>query len=198
MVKALLVASMAKQIPTDHFDFVVGVDRGALLCVQQGLKMDLAIGDFDSVTKEELELIHLHSKEIVMLDVIKDVTDSQAALAYVESYDEVILCGGLGGRIDHQLINIGLAKMDSRLKLWDENHLIYAVVGDKVIKKAGYRYLSLFACESSVVNLSGVKYPLNNRSINEDDLYLVSNEIIEEEAYLSVKGKVLIIQSNDA
>ena len=198
MVKALLVASMAKHIPNDNFDFVVGVDRGALICVLYGLDIDLAIGDFDSVTKEELELIESYSKKIVMLDVVKDVTDSQAAMAYVESFDEVILCGGLGGRIDHQLINIGLAKMDTRLKLWDENHLIYAVVGDKTIKKAGYRYLSLFACEPSVVNLRGVKYPLNNRSINEEDLYLVSNEIIEEEAYLSVEGKVLIIQSNDA
>lgn len=198
MVKALLVASMAKHIPTDHFDFVIGVDRGALICVQHGLDMDLAIGDFDSVSKEELERISLHSKKVVMLDVIKDVTDSQAAMAYVESFDEVILCGGLGGRIDHQLINIGLVRNDVRLSLWDENHLIYAVVGDKIIKKAGYRYLSLFACESSVVHLSGVKYPLNSRSINEDDLYLVSNEIIEEEAYLSVEGKVLIIQSNDA
>jgi thiamine pyrophosphokinase len=198
MVKALLVASMAKHIPTDHFDFVVGVDRGALLCVQQGLNMDVAIGDFDSVTKEELELIGLHSKKVVMLDAVKDETDSQAAMAYVESVDEVILCGGLGGRIDHQLININLAKKDSRLKLWDENHLIYAVVGDKIIKKAGYRYLSLFACEPSVVDLKGVKYPLDHRSITEDDLYLVSNEIIDEEAYLSVKGKVLIIQSKDA
>lgn len=198
MVKALLVASMAKHIPTDHFDFVVGVDRGALLCVQQGLNMDIAIGDFDSVTKEELELIGLHSKKVVMLDAVKDETDSQAAMAYVESFDEVILCGGLGGRIDHQQININLAKKDSRLKLWDENHLIYAVVGAKIIKKAGYRYLSLFACEPSVVDLKGVKYPLDHRSITEDDLYLVSNEIIDEEAYLSVKGKVLIIQSKDA
>ncbi|MDP3305429.1 MAG: thiamine diphosphokinase [Erysipelotrichaceae bacterium] len=198
MVKALLVASLAKHIPTDHFDFVIGVDRGALICVQKGMIMDLAIGDFDSVSKEELEIIGLHSKKIVMLDVIKDVTDSQAAMAYVESFDEVVLCGGLGGRIDHQLINIGLVRNDIRLSLWDENHLMYTVIGDKIIKKAGYRYLSLFACESSIVHLSGVKYPLNSRSINEDDLYLVSNEIIEEEAYLSVKGKVLIIQSNDA
>jgi thiamine pyrophosphokinase len=198
MVRALLVASMAKHLPDIEVDYVVGVDRGALICVQKGLTMDLAIGDFDSVSKEELERIRLHSKEIVMLDVIKDVTDSQAAMAYVDSFDEVILCGGLGGRIDHQLINIGLVKNDSRLSLWNENHLIYTVVGDKIIKKAGYRYLSLFACVPSIVDLSGVKYPLANRRINEDDLYLVSNEITEEEAFLRVSGKVLIIQSNDA
>lgn len=198
MVRALLVASMAQQLPKVRFDFLVGIDRGALVCAQKGLMMDLAVGDFDSVTKEELDLIRLHSKEVAILNSVKDVTDSQAALAYVEEFDEVILCGGLGGRIDHQLINVGLVKKDLRLSLWDENHLIYAVDGEKTIKKAGYRYLSLFACEPSTVDLTSVKYPLSNQSIDENDLYLISNEIVDEEAFIRVRGKVLIIQSNDA
>jgi thiamine pyrophosphokinase len=198
MVKALLVASLVKQLPKVDADFIVGIDRGALVCAQEGLLMDVAIGDFDSVTSTELEVIKKHCKEIVILDAVKDVTDAQAALAYVDGYDEVILCGGLGGRIDHQLINIGLVKKDIRLCLWDENHLIYAVDGEKTIKKAGFRYLSLFSCGESTVDLSGVKYPLSNRRIDEDDLYLVSNEIIDEEAFIRVMGKVLIIQSNDA
>jgi thiamine pyrophosphokinase len=198
MVKALLVASLSKRLPPVNADFIVGIDRGALVCAQMGLRMDLAIGDFDSVTPKELDVIRTHCKEIVMLDAIKDMTDTQAALAYVGDFDEVMICGGLGGRIDHQLINIGLVKNDIRLSLWDENHLIYAVEGEKIIKKAGYRYLSLFACVESTVDLSGVKYPLSNRNIDENDLYLVSNEISSEEAFIRVKGKVLIIQSNDA
>jgi thiamine pyrophosphokinase len=120
MVKALLVASLVKQLPKLDADFIVGIDRGALVCAQKGLLMDVAIGDFDSVTSAELEVIKKHCKEIVILDAVKDVTDAQAALAYVDGYDEVILCGGLGGRIDHQLINIGLVKKDIRLCLWDE------------------------------------------------------------------------------
>jgi thiamine pyrophosphokinase len=198
MLRALLVASMTSQLPKGDFDFIVGVDRGALICAQMGLTMDLAIGDFDSVTKEELEVIRSSCKEIVILNSVKDVTDSAAALTYVESFDEIILCGGLGGRIDHQMINIGLVKSHPKMQLWDENHLVYAISGEKIIKKAGYRYLSLFACEKSMVDLSGVKYPLSKRSIDQHDLYLVSNEIIDDQASISVLGKVLIIQSNDA
>jgi thiamine pyrophosphokinase len=160
--------------------------------------MDLAVGDFDSVSSDELDVIKAFCKDIVILNAIKDVTDSQAALAYVEDFDEVILCGGLNGRIDHQLINIGLVKSDVRVRLWDENHLIYAIEGNKTIKKAGYRYLSIFACVPSTIDLEGVKYPLSNQNITENDLYLVSNEIVEEEAFIRVDGKVLIIQSNDA
>ncbi len=198
MSVALLVASLAKQLPPVFADYIVGVDRGALVCATLGIMMDLAIGDFDSVSAEELDMIRTFSKEVVRLDTVKDVTDTQAALSYVEDFDEVMICGGLGGRIDHQQINIGLVKKDIRLSLWDENHLIYAVDGEKTIKKADYRYLSLFACTESTVDLSGVKYPLSNRKIHENDLYLVSNEILDEEALIRVNGKVLIIQSNDA
>ena len=198
MSVALLVASLAKQLPPVFADYIVGVDRGALVCATLGIMMDLAIGDFDSVSAEELDMIRTFSKEVVRLDTVKDMTDTQAALSYVEDFDEVMICGGLGGRIDHQQINIGLVKKDIRLSLWDENHLIYAVDGEKTIKKADYRYLSLFACTESTVDLSGVKYPLSNRKIDENDLYLVSNEILDEEAFIRVNGKVLIIQSNDA
>lgn len=198
MSVALLVASLAKQLPPVFADYIVGVDRGALVCATLGIMMDLAIGDFDSVSAEELDMIRTFSKEVVRLDTVKDMTDTQAALSYVEDFDEVMICGGLGGRIDHQQINIGLVKKDIRLSLWDENHLIYAVDGEKTIKKADYRYLSLFACTESTVDLSGVKYPLPNRKIDENDLYLVSNEILDEEALIRVNGKVLIIQSNDA
>lgn len=198
MSVALLVASLAKQLPPVFADYIVGVDRGALVCATLGIMMDLAIGDFDSVSAEELDMIRTFSKEVVRLDTVKDMTDTQAALSYVEDFDEVMICGGLGGRIDHQQINIGLVKKDIRLSLWDENHLIYAVDGEKTIKKADYRYLSLFACKESTVDLSGVKYPLPNRKIDENDLYLVSNEILDEEALIRVNGKVLIIQSNDA
>ncbi|PKM67607.1 MAG: thiamine diphosphokinase [Firmicutes bacterium HGW-Firmicutes-19] len=198
MLRALLVASMTKQLPEVEYDFLIGVDRGALICAQKGRMMDLAVGDFDSVSSDELDVIKAFCKDIVILNAIKDVTDSQAALAYVEDFDEVILCGGLNGRIDHQLINIGLVKSDVRVRLWDENHLIYAIEGNKTIKKAGYRYLSIFACVPSTIDLEGVKYPLSNQNITENDLYLVSNEIVEEEAFIRVDGKVLIIQSNDA
>lgn len=198
MLRALLIASMTRSLPDWPADFIVGIDRGALFCVQNRISMDIAIGDFDSVSETELESIRSNCKEIIRLDPVKDVTDTQAALELVASAEEIWLCGGLGGRIDHQLINIGLVRSDLRLKLWDEQHLIYAVSGEKNIKKAGYRYLSLFAAQPSVVSLTGVKYPLTDRKIDLSDLYLVSNEILEEEAYLAVEGRVLVIQSNDA
>ena len=36
------------------FDIFVGVDRGAFYLLKQGLPLDLAVGDFDSVSDEEL------------------------------------------------------------------------------------------------------------------------------------------------
>ena len=35
----------------------IGIDRGALQCVRQNIKMVMALGDFDSVSEEEFALI---------------------------------------------------------------------------------------------------------------------------------------------
>ena len=47
--------------------FVIGVDYGALTAVNQGLHLNLAIGDFDSVTDLEFEVIKQASSEIIKL-----------------------------------------------------------------------------------------------------------------------------------
>lgn len=39
------------------FELFVGVDRGSLFLLKNQLPLDLAVGDFDSVSKEELQMI---------------------------------------------------------------------------------------------------------------------------------------------
>ena len=45
-------------------DLLFGADRGALFLVQHGFRPQLSIGDFDSVTEHERELIRQSSAEI--------------------------------------------------------------------------------------------------------------------------------------
>ena len=55
--------------------FVVGVDKGAFIALKKGIKLDLAIGDFDSVNEEEFACLFGSVDNIVKLNPIKDVTD---------------------------------------------------------------------------------------------------------------------------
>lgn len=57
MTKVVLVAGgQLEELPSDA-DVWIGVDRGSLYLIEQGITPDLAVGDFDSVSQQEFELI---------------------------------------------------------------------------------------------------------------------------------------------
>ena len=71
--------------------------------------MILAVGDFDSVSRSELEMIQSATKDCMIAPAEKDDTDTELALKitfqlYPEA--EVTIFGAFGGRIDHMLSNI--------------------------------------------------------------------------------------------
>src|SRR5699024_12410506 len=45
-------------------DCWIGADRGASIIIEQGLPLYKAVGDFDSVTKKEIELIKEYKDEV--------------------------------------------------------------------------------------------------------------------------------------
>ena len=65
-MKAVLV--IGNNYTYDEKDFidsyVIGVDKGALYCLKNHIKMDLAVGDFDSVNNSEYELIKENEKNL--------------------------------------------------------------------------------------------------------------------------------------
>lgn len=179
---------------------LVGVDAGALYLALRGYEMSLAIGDFDSIQPRDLGLVEMSSKKTVKLDSDKDESDFEAALGYLNDYDEIYIYGGFGGRQDHQFALVKRVKMDGRLRLVSDYNLVYRLeTGIHTIKKESYQYLSLFALEPTLVSLEGTKYPLSYHVIEEDEpSYTLSNEILEDEAKLSIMtGRVLVIQSSD-
>ena len=65
--------------------YVIGVDKGALYCLKNHIRMDLAVGDFDSVNNRDFDLINKETK-IIKLNSIKDDTDTEHALNLVKNY----------------------------------------------------------------------------------------------------------------
>ena len=82
-MKILIVAGLPDFIPNESFDKYIGVDRGSLFLVEKGYQLALAIGDFDSVSKIELEKISVSTDRLIKLPAEKDLTDLEAALDFV-------------------------------------------------------------------------------------------------------------------
>lgn len=197
--KVTLVAKMAEQINVSGP--FIGVDRGALTLAENERRMIAAIGDFDSVNVSELNLIKEWCADFILLPREKDETDSEYAINYaLERFNKVVLYGASNGRSDHYLANIMLVhRYMGRVELLDDkNHIRYLNTGIHTIKKDKYQYLSFITFDDCELSIEGVAYPLVHKEIHRGDVFTISNEIIADEATITIyKGQVLCLECMD-
>lgn len=202
MKRVMIALKLAGNIRKEEGYDYIGADKGALILAESGIHMVAAIGDFDSVNREELNKIREYADETTVLNPIKDDSDAQAAIdkALSLGYEHIELLGALGGRIDHAFLNIRLLlAYAGKVTIRDERNLITALPPGKYeLKKDEYPYISFFTEKPAVLSLYGFAYPLEKRDISCEDLYTGSNEMSEETGTVIVeKNPVLLIRSRD-
>lgn len=188
-------------------DFVIGVDRAAHWLIFHGKIPNVAIGDFDSVTREELKGIQKNVSDVKQYPPEKDFTDTELAVDYAltQKPKEIVIYGGVGTRIDHTLANIGLLERCwnagvSAAIVNETNEIRLYGRGRTILDKRGeYRYVSVLPISESVtISLIGLKYPLKRKTIKFGMTLGVSNEFASKQATITIhRGKALIIQSRD-
>ena len=188
-------------------DLAIAADSGYVNAEKLGVELSYLVGDFDSYPGGDPESDTHGSVEIIRVPAEKDATDTQLAIALAveKGADEILVIGGLSGRIDHTLSSL------SMLEFLNENH-IHAVMTDGqnrvrfirstsyLIARSEYRYLSLIAVDETVkgVSIEGCKYPLKNAKLERGFQYAISNELTGNCALISVKkGGIYIIESRD-
>jgi len=181
-------------------DFLIGVDRGALRLAEAGRKMDLAIGDFDSVSEEELERVKTAADKTIILPQRKDESDTEAAYRFIKDGAESIeIYGGISGpRIEHFLAVLTILMRDDRVTLIDSNSKIYF----KKHRQKPYEldnkdaYYSFYATRDSLICLEGFSYCLNDYPLKPDDPLCLSNELVSPKGLLTIKkGGILVIET---
>ena len=204
---ALFAGGMIDSFQVD-FDIFIGVDRGSLFLIEQGICPDLAVGDFDSVSEKELALIYSQSKEVLQAQPEKDDTDLELAVKAVFArypQAQLTIFGAFGGRLDHTLANIFLPSNPEitpymqQIRLCNaQNELRYCPQGRHEIKPvAGMNYLAFMPADDGRLTIEGAKYPLNESNYFFKKVY-ASNEFIDEPVFLECQsGYVIIIYSKD-
>lgn len=195
-----IASIVLNEFKSDLTGDVFGVDYGAWLCYEKNIPMKAACGDFDSVDQNQKNAVFSLDIPIHVLPEEKDMTDFEYCLSLLDDYDLIYVYGALGGRKDHEYLNVRFAMRDHRLVLMDDLNRIQSLKqGVHIIKKDTFKYLSFLSLEKSLISLTGVKYPLDKRRVDYYDAYLGSNEIIDQEAKVTViSGSLLMIQSKDA
>ncbi len=175
--------------------YVIGVDEGAWLSYQNGISLNLAIGDFDSVSEKHYEILE-KTVPCIRLKPEKDVTDTEAALAYCRNMDKITILGGIQGqRIEHLFAILKLMRKDPRIILIDDNSKIMIRSSSFHLKKEDYEYVSFFAIKNvSFLTLKGFYYPLRDYFLSETDDIAVSNRFVKEEGQVIFqKGELLVV-----
>ena len=176
-------------------DLVIAADRGYTLAMENNIRVDYVIGDFDSSTKPS-------DAKVVSLNPIKDFTDTVAAIEMAKDmgYKNIIIYGGLGGRESHTISNIRTIyhykNCGIDIKLKSEKKEIFVVSDSFSYKYTGKDfYVSIFSLnDSSKVSLRGLYYELDSYPMTIDDSLGVSNETNERDFEIVVSdGAVLVI-----
>lgn len=176
--------------------YIVGVDRGALHLIQQGYSLDYAVGDFDSVSKDELRHINSHTRHIDVYPSEKDDTDMGLGLSHVQQVlakdahiRRVYLFGVFGegiGRIDHLMSNVWLFTKKryrailENIQVIESHHRIrFYLAGTHDIANVPADYLSIIGLTPvKQLEIKQAKYTLSARDFDAPVAW-ISNEFIE-------------------
>lgn len=205
MEDAFACEVIRQQEPT----MLIAADSGMEFLYRNGIKPDVIVGDFDSVSSEALAYFR-QQPGICFHELVpeKDDTDTESAirLAISMGAKEITLLGGTGSRMDHVLGNIELLGIGMNagipITMMDANNRIRMIRQGITLRRDEQfgKYVSLFPYTEQVEHLylRGFKYPLSDYCLRGFCSIGVSNEIQAEEAEIAFDGGILlVIESKD-
>lgn len=172
----------------------IAVEQGAIKLINENYPIVLACADFDHTSKEQLEIIKKHVKNIEILPQDKDILDSEyaikKAIAMQATSIKLIVSGHRWGMI-YGLINLLIKYHDYNLEIYNETNILKFINTPTFFLKTEYleyRYFDFLPLMDTKLNLKGFKYPLNeNYELKPYDNYFISNELEALRGEINIK-----------
>ena len=179
-------------------DFNIFCDSGLRHREALGIQPDLIVGDFDSHPNPHLDT------ETIVLPCEKDDTDTVFAVkeALRRGFEDFLLIGVVGARLDHTLGNVSILLMlDSQGKkamIVDDYSQMEIVSVEPARIDDSFSYFSLLNISGTArgITIENAKYPLRDAEIGCEYPYGVSNEPLPgRTARVTVgEGRLLLIK----
>jgi len=193
------VASGLDGLPPDAF--VVAADSGVDGAHGLGLRVGLAVGDFDSASPGAAERVAAAGGRVERHPAVKDATDLELALdaALARRPSRVVVLGGAGGRFDHWLAVAFL--LASPLYAGVAVQARWAAATVTVVRSSP---AELVGTPGDVVTLlpvhgtaggvrtEGLRYPLRDEDLPPGTTRGVSNVLLGTTAHVSARSGVLL------
>jgi thiamine pyrophosphokinase len=196
--KDLILNSITKE------DLLVSADGGLRHIRSLDLSPSLVVGDLDSIREDDLKYLHRNDIALLKFPKEKDRTDLEIAIDEIikRGYQDILIIGALGGRLDQTLANIGLLVLfsneETKIELDDGQEHVQLVREKLTIKGKQGDIISLIPlCENAeVVSTRGLKYALMKDNLLPNRTRGISNVMEGDEAIIEIsKGTVICIHS---
>jgi thiamine pyrophosphokinase len=197
--------SIKQHLPEHHL--VIAADSGLHGAVDLGLRVNVVIGDMDSVDRALLAAVEAHGVTVTQVPHDKDQTDAELALlaAVDMGASRIVVITKGGGRLDHELGVLAVLQHPklrscSVTALWD-NAMMHLIHGPSAVTIRGTvgSIIGLVAVGGVAEGIStaGLKWSLNAESLTPHSSRGVSNQMEHETATISVQvGSLFVIQSD--
>ena len=164
-------------------DIIVAADSGFDTAIRMGVNPDVVIGDMDSIKYFDM-LDRYPPDRVLRFPEDKDKTDTELGITYLQEnkFDEIVLIGGGGGRMDHFLGIVFLFDRDFSPVIWyTHSTRMQKITGRIQIPSMKGKTVSFFPVGTGQCRMKseGLKWPLDNLLWSRGDMGL-SNIAIDD------------------
>lgn len=187
------------------FEHTVTVDGGIAHARKLKIHVDIALGDFDSISKENLSYIKKNMISMETYPSDKDRTDTEIAIDHCikKGCQSITVMAFNGTRLDHSLANILMFASKSNkasITLVNEHNIAHYVHDCITLHAAKGQYVSILPLTDELVikETKGLHYALHNTILRRGETVGVSNYPVEPVQSVTVShGTALITVSED-
>jgi thiamine pyrophosphokinase len=185
-------------------DLVVAADGGARYALEAGVVPDLVVGDMDSLGEDLAREVESRGASLERHPVRKNKMDGHLAVLAARERGATaadLLCA-LGGRlgalfaVTHILLAAERIGLHSTV-IADRGRMFVVEAGSRKVEGASQDSISIFPLSGPAagVTLEGMEYPLENATLEPGDTLGFHNELVGNEARISVgNGALLVVQ----
>ncbi len=204
MKKAIILANgdapsngQVKYLQKVGYKKIVCADGGANSAKKLNITPDIIIGDLDSIT-EQNKKYYSNKSEILEVKRQND-TDVEKVLKYLirKRYNEVVLLGATGDRLDHTICNLGIV-----IKFFDKINI--SIVHEKSFLRAYKNNTDLITIPGETISIygfdsktkitsKGLKYPLKNIALPFGKKESTSNVALSNKISLKITGGIIFV-----
>lgn len=204
MKKCLIIAngkppakSVVMSFIKNGYSTIICADGGANSAKKIGVTPNFIVGDLDSIFESTLKYFRGKSKTIKYKR--QNDTDVEKSLKFVinKKFNEVILLGVTGDRLDHTICNLGIVLKffdKIRISLVSEKSFLIPINRTTYFKSRVGETISLYAFDNKTkITTTGLKYKLINTALPFGVKESTSNVAIQNNIKIKVTGGIVFV-----